>query len=81
MNINRITESIRPIAIGIWNAEPIELFTAAVVVPATIAAVNSSIWILGWIGPAIVLLGVVVGVLYLLVGIAKTLCLWRDRSG
>jgi hypothetical protein len=75
--INRIIETGKMSAIGVWNSPPIELLTAAVVVPVTIVG---SFWILQWVRPAMIVLGVVAGVVFGVTAIVKIIYLWScDR--
>jgi hypothetical protein len=74
---DRVFETLKTIAVGVWSAAPIELFVASLIVPATIAG---SFWILKWLEPAIVILGVVFGILYLMTAFIKLFYLWRVRS-
>lgn len=70
----QIIETIKPIAIGIWILPPIELMTAAIVVPATISLFC---WLFQWIGPLLIWTGYLAGVVYAVTAIVKFVYVWR----
>lgn len=55
----RIIETIKMIAIGVWILHPIELVTAAIVVPVTISLFC---WLFQWMGPILTWTGYLAGV-------------------
>lgn len=73
----RILETFKMIAIGLWNSPQTELLTAAVVVPGTIAG---SLWLLQWLAPVLTVVGILAGLLYLGVAIAKLVASWCSES-
>lgn len=73
----RILETVTMLAIGLWTSPPIDLLTAAVIVPATIAG---SLWILQWISPLLTMVGCVAGIVFAVTAIVRFVYLWRcDR--
>jgi hypothetical protein len=64
----RILETAKMLAVGVWNSPPTELLMASAVVPITIVG---SFWILQWVQPAMIALGAVAGIVFGATGIVK----------
>lgn len=69
-----LIETIKTIAIGVWVLPPIELLTAAIVVPVTISLFC---WLFQWIGPILIWTGYLAGVVYGVTAIGKFVYVWR----
>ena len=69
----RVLGTFKMLAIGVWESPPIELLTAAVVVPATIAG---SLWMMQWIAPLLTMVGCFAGVVFGVTAIFKFVSLW-----
>lgn len=70
----RIAETAKMLAIGVWKSPPIELLTAAAIVPGTIVA---SLWVLQWLAPLMTIVGCVAGVVFGVTGLVKVVWMWR----
>ncbi len=70
----RIAETAKMLAIGVWDSPPIELLTAAAVVPGTIVA---SVWMLQLLAPLMTIVGCVAGVVFGVTGLVKVVWIWR----
>jgi hypothetical protein len=73
----RIFGTFKMLAIGVWESPPIELLTAALVVPVTIAG---SLWVMQWISPLLTMVGCFAGVVFGVTAIVKMACLWGGNT-